>query len=53
MQTPRFITIQGEVEWPSHLELEDVEAVPTAADLDKKPAAPIPNPQDYLVDLHP
>ena len=49
---PRFIvSARGEAEWSSHLKMEDIEAVRTAADLDEKPTTPIPNLKDALVDL--
>jgi hypothetical protein len=55
MLVPCFIiSTRGEAKWPSHLELEHVESVRAATDLDEKPTTPIPNPEweNPLVDLH-
>jgi hypothetical protein len=53
MPAPRFIILtRGQAERPSSLEVEDVEAIGAAPDLDQKLAALILDPQHALVDLH-
>jgi hypothetical protein len=41
----------GEAEWSCRLEVEDIEVARSAANLDKKPPTPIPNPEHTLVHL--
>jgi hypothetical protein len=50
---PRLVILaHGKAKRPSRLEVEEIEAIGAAPDLDQKPAALIPNPQHALVDLH-
>ena len=53
MPVPCFVILaRGEVEWLRRLEVEDVEAIGAAPDLDEKPATLVPNPQHTLINLH-
>jgi hypothetical protein len=52
MPAPGFIIFPcSEAEWSRRLEVEDIEVAQSVANLDKKPPAPIPNPEHALVDL--
>jgi hypothetical protein len=53
MPAPCLIVLaRGEVERLGRVEVEDVEAISAAVDLDKQPLAPILDPQHAILDLH-
>lgn len=53
LPAPHFIIVaRGEAEPLGRVEVEDVEVIGATPNLNKKPVALIPNPQNALVDLH-
>ena len=53
MLAPCFvILVHGEAERLSCLEVEDVEAIGAAPDLDEKSSVLVPNPQHTSINLH-